>query len=58
MKSVEELMFQIWGYKSEPEYRILKEWAESIIEETRNYDWTETSWEEQKEQLRKIKWKL
>lgn len=37
---------------------VLKEWAESIIEETISYDWTETTWEEQKEQLREIKWKL
>jgi len=32
MKTVNEIMYQIWGYTSEPECRILKEWADSIVD--------------------------
>lgn len=37
---------------------ILRKWAESIMQETATYNWTETTWEEKNEQFREIKRQL
>lgn len=58
MRTAKEVLEQLKGDRVATNVEILKSWAEEIIKEAIGYDWTETTWEEQQEQLREIRWKL